>query len=261
MNRQKRDLIAEPLQLRDGPLGDARIGRRHEIRTVAIDWIVGRAGIAGDERPERVVVIRRDAVHAISCTGANLEEDIFSLLGRRSYVPVPNYQELSAADELALYEQGLYRVTDVCIPEDEAVAPANVAAVEGYTMDPDVRPGDGPLRPGAKELKPKAARTVRDHELGSLARCVALPPERGLDGRMELGASRSASLRGLAVRGRLRPARGICVCVRCACSASPDSLQFMRTMTPEPALRISASVSPTLQECVPLPASSRSSTE
>src|SRR5690554_6908442 len=66
-------------------------------------------------------MIRRGAVHAISCTGANLEEDLFSLLARPSYKPLPKYRELTAADEAALYREGLYRVTDVCIPEDAAV--------------------------------------------------------------------------------------------------------------------------------------------
>ena len=62
-------------------------------------------------------MIRRGFVHAISCTGANLEEDVFSLVGRDTYRPVPHWRELSRQQEQALYEQGLNRVTDILIPE------------------------------------------------------------------------------------------------------------------------------------------------
>jgi deoxyhypusine synthase len=57
-------------------------------------------------------------VHAISCTGANLEEDMFNLLGHDEYHLVPDWRALAASDEVALYERGLNRVTDTCIPED-----------------------------------------------------------------------------------------------------------------------------------------------
>ena len=66
-------------------------------------------------------MIRQDKVHAICCTGANLEEDIFNLVAHDHYERVPNYRELSAEDELELLEQGLNRVTDTCIPEEEAM--------------------------------------------------------------------------------------------------------------------------------------------
>ena len=66
-------------------------------------------------------MIRQDKVHAISCTGANLEEDVFNLVAHDFYVRVPHYRELSAQDELDLRARDLYRVTDTCIPEDEAM--------------------------------------------------------------------------------------------------------------------------------------------
>ncbi|MEM8964653.1 MAG: deoxyhypusine synthase family protein [Acidobacteriota bacterium] len=66
-------------------------------------------------------LIRRDKVHAITCTGANLEEDIFRLVAHNHYQRVPNWRALTAQDELALLEQGLNRVTDTCIPEEEAM--------------------------------------------------------------------------------------------------------------------------------------------
>ena len=47
-------------------------------------------------------MIRQDKVHAISCTGANLEEDIFNLVAHDHYVRVPNYRDLTAEDEQEL---------------------------------------------------------------------------------------------------------------------------------------------------------------
>src|SRR5436189_4228250 len=66
-------------------------------------------------------MIRRDKVHAISCTGANLEEDIFNLVAHDCYERVPHYRQLSPADEQALLERHMNRVTDTCIPEGEAM--------------------------------------------------------------------------------------------------------------------------------------------
>jgi deoxyhypusine synthase len=65
-------------------------------------------------------MIRQDKVQIISCTGANLEEDIMNLVAHSHYKRVPNYRELSAQDEWELLESGLNRVTDTCIPEHEA---------------------------------------------------------------------------------------------------------------------------------------------
>lgn len=62
-------------------------------------------------------MIRQDKVHAICCTGANIEEDLFNLFSHNDYVMVPNYRDLSPADEEKLYEKSLNRVTDTCIPE------------------------------------------------------------------------------------------------------------------------------------------------
>jgi deoxyhypusine synthase len=62
-------------------------------------------------------MIREGNVHAISCTGANLEEDVFNLVANKEYEIVDSWRELSAADETALYDRGMNRVTDTCIPE------------------------------------------------------------------------------------------------------------------------------------------------
>ncbi|MDD0851687.1 deoxyhypusine synthase family protein [Halobacteriovorax sp. GB3] len=65
-------------------------------------------------------MIREDKISIISCTGANLEEDIMSLVAYNSYKRIPNYRDLSPEDEKELLNQGYNRVTDTCIPEEEA---------------------------------------------------------------------------------------------------------------------------------------------
>jgi deoxyhypusine synthase len=66
-------------------------------------------------------MIRQGKVHAITCTGANLEEDLYNLVAHDFYVRVPHYRNLSAKDEQELLEKHLNRVTDTCIPEGEAM--------------------------------------------------------------------------------------------------------------------------------------------
>jgi deoxyhypusine synthase len=62
-------------------------------------------------------MIRDDKVHAITCTGANLEEDLFLLLAGNEYEWCRDWRALRAEDEQALYDRGMNRVTDTCIPE------------------------------------------------------------------------------------------------------------------------------------------------
>jgi deoxyhypusine synthase len=66
-------------------------------------------------------MIRRGKVHAICCTGANLEEDVFNLVAHSHYERVPHYRDLTPADEQMLLERHMNRVTDTCIPEEEAM--------------------------------------------------------------------------------------------------------------------------------------------
>jgi deoxyhypusine synthase len=66
-------------------------------------------------------MIRQGKVHGISCTGANLEEDVFNLVAHDYYERVPNYRDLTPADEAALLSRHMNRVTDTCIPEMEAM--------------------------------------------------------------------------------------------------------------------------------------------
>ena len=78
-------------------------------------------------------MIRQDKVHLICCTGANLEEDVFNLVAHDFYERVPRYRELSAADEQALLDRHLNRVTDTCIPEGEAMRRMENAMLEVWT--------------------------------------------------------------------------------------------------------------------------------
>lgn len=66
-------------------------------------------------------MIRKNKVHAISCTGANLEEDIFNLVAHNSYLRIPDYRYLTKKEETELLKKGMNRVTDTCIPEDTAI--------------------------------------------------------------------------------------------------------------------------------------------
>ena len=65
-------------------------------------------------------MIRQDKVQIISCTGANLEEDVMNLVAHSHYKRVPHYRDLTPQEEWELLEKGLNRVTDTCIPEEEA---------------------------------------------------------------------------------------------------------------------------------------------
>jgi deoxyhypusine synthase len=81
--------------------------------------LVSLAGAMSTARLGRILgrAIRAGLVHGISCTGANLEEDIFNLLAANDYKIIPDWRALRAEDEQELYDQGYNRVTDTCIPE------------------------------------------------------------------------------------------------------------------------------------------------
>jgi deoxyhypusine synthase len=66
-------------------------------------------------------MIRQDKIHGISCTGANLEEDVFNLVAHDFYQRVPHWRDLRPEDEQELLERHMNRVTDTCIPEEEAM--------------------------------------------------------------------------------------------------------------------------------------------
>ncbi len=66
-------------------------------------------------------MIRQEKIHAVCCTGANLEEDVFNLVAHDFYERVPHWRDLKPEDEQALLERHMNRVTDTCIPEEEAM--------------------------------------------------------------------------------------------------------------------------------------------
>lgn len=78
-------------------------------------------------------MIRRGKIHLITCTGANLEEDIFNLVAHDFYERVPHYRDLTPQDEAALLARHMNRVTDTCIPEMEAMRRIEKAMLEVWT--------------------------------------------------------------------------------------------------------------------------------
>lgn len=82
-------------------------------------------------------MIREGKVHAICCTGANLEEDLFNLVAHEHYKRIPNYRDLTPADEQKLLEKHLNRVTDTCIPEEEAIRRIEQVMLDEWTSASD----------------------------------------------------------------------------------------------------------------------------
>jgi deoxyhypusine synthase len=78
-------------------------------------------------------MIRREKVDIITCTGANLEEDVFNLVAHTHYKRVPHYRQLSPAEEKELLDHHYNRVTDTCIPEEEAMRRIERSVLELWT--------------------------------------------------------------------------------------------------------------------------------
>jgi deoxyhypusine synthase len=79
-------------------------------------------------------MIRQDKIAIISCTGANLEEDVMNLVAHSHYKRVPNYRDLTPQDEWDLLENHYNRVTDTCIPEEEAFRRLQKHLVKQWTV-------------------------------------------------------------------------------------------------------------------------------
>ena len=77
-------------------------------------------------------MIRQGKVQAISCTGANLEEDLFNLVAHDFYERVPHWRDLTPEDEQRLLDRHMNRVTDTCIPEMEAMRRLETAVLEEW---------------------------------------------------------------------------------------------------------------------------------
>jgi deoxyhypusine synthase len=77
-------------------------------------------------------MIRQDKVHAITCTGANLEEDVFNLVAHDHYERIADWRGLTAEDEYELLQRHMNRVTDTCIPEGEAMRKIEKVVLEEW---------------------------------------------------------------------------------------------------------------------------------
>ncbi len=73
--------------------------------------------------------IRSGLIHALSVTGANLEESLFRLVAHKSYKDFPDYRYFTKDHDTKILENRMRRVTDTSIPEDEAFR-----AVEKYIV-------------------------------------------------------------------------------------------------------------------------------
>lgn len=66
-------------------------------------------------------LIRAGKIAGICTTGANLEEDLFNLVAHDHYQRIPDWRSFTPEEDLQLEKKGLNRVTDTCIPEEQAV--------------------------------------------------------------------------------------------------------------------------------------------
>ena len=80
---------------------------------VTLAGAMSTAGIGKSLGP----AIRQQKIHALCCTGANLEEDLFSLVSRSDYENITNWRQQTGNDDASLAKRGMNRVTDVAIPE------------------------------------------------------------------------------------------------------------------------------------------------
>lgn len=115
-------------------LVDAANGYHHHLKTGGRMMVCLAGAMSTAELGLSLAeMIRQDKVHLISCTGANLEEDVFNLVAHDYYERVPHYRQLSAEDEQDLLNRHMNRVTDTCIPEGEAMRRMEKAMLEVWT--------------------------------------------------------------------------------------------------------------------------------
>ncbi len=103
-------------------LVDAAVAYEHQLE-IGNKMMITMAGAMSTAELGKSLaeMIRQDKVQIITCTGANLEEDVFNLVAHNYYKRIPNYRDLSPADETDLLNHHFNRVTDTCIPEEEAM--------------------------------------------------------------------------------------------------------------------------------------------
>ncbi len=114
-------------------LKDASVGYRQHLDAGGVMFLSMAGAMSTAEIGVSLAeMIRQGKVHAICCTGANLEEDVFNLVAHNHYVRLPNYRDLTKQDEQDLLDRNLNRVTDTCIPEHEAMRRIETAVLEEW---------------------------------------------------------------------------------------------------------------------------------
>jgi deoxyhypusine synthase len=73
--------------------------------------------------------IRAGLIHGMSVTGANLEESLFRLVAHKHYKDFPDYRYFTKEDDTKILDEGMRRVTDTSIPEEEAFRAVEKIAV------------------------------------------------------------------------------------------------------------------------------------
>jgi len=122
MNTPIRDFIERNyLHFNAAVLKDAAVGYENHINKGGKMMVTLAGAMSTAELGKSLAeMIRQDKVSIISCTGANLEEDVMNLVAHSHYERIPHYRDLTAEQEQELLDRHLNRVTDTCIPEEEA---------------------------------------------------------------------------------------------------------------------------------------------
>src|SRR5713226_6794042 len=63
-------------------------------------------------------MIRKGFISGLSVTGANLEEDVFNLVGRRDYEDIPDYKDTTPEDDEKLRKKKFVRIYEDVVPPD-----------------------------------------------------------------------------------------------------------------------------------------------
>lgn len=102
---------------------------RHVEKGGKMLWAVAGAMSSAQLGITLAPAIRAGLIHALSVTGANLEESLFRLVADKSYKDFPDYRYFTKDQDQKILEKRMRRVTDTSIPEDEAFR-----AVEKYIV-------------------------------------------------------------------------------------------------------------------------------
>ena len=102
---------------------------RHIEKGGKMFWAIAGAMSSAQLGITLAPAIRSGLIHALSVTGANLEESLFRLVAHKSYKDFPEYRYFQKSDDAKILIDRMRRVTDTSIPEDEAFR-----AVEKYIV-------------------------------------------------------------------------------------------------------------------------------